>query len=350
MPPSDRIIFSVMASALLHTVCAASYFPRYWPENSPASVTVIGSAFRNSASYSLSLGGSPCADVLVLSENELVCTTSQTSGTDMALGNFSQSIPPRVIVDLSKQLGIKTPPFGQAWKFSFLPATSEIVFNLNCRMKDGKVLVNENSGFLECSSIDISDWGQGSVSYKFLYSSLPLALSLADPELITRITSDAFAAKLTIKILTAPGSSGDGAAAAKKLVEMFASGQFHAKFGRIFNSVYGRSLLLDVLLKRIFCFCFVNVLMRLSRVYGGQKTPLKLSGLDETLPGEHIFLIYLGSLALVVVLWWGLRWYKRHMKGSNLKKEQRQKDSVSKKSDADADDATAGNAKPSRSV
>ncbi len=35
------------------------------------------------------------------------------------------------------------------------------------------------------------------------------------------------------------------------------------------------------------------------RVYNGQKTELKLSGLDETMPGTHIFLIYLACLALV---------------------------------------------------
>jgi hypothetical protein len=146
------------------------------------------------------------------------------------------NIPPRAIVSLSNQLGIQTPPFGDAWKLSYLQASSEIVLNLNCRMRDGKVLINELSGSLECSSIDISDWRSNSAASQFLYSSLPRALSLSDPELVLRVSSSAATAKLTIKFLSV-ASAASADATAQKLELMFVSGQFHSIFGRIVNSM-----------------------------------------------------------------------------------------------------------------
>lgn len=207
----------------------------------------------------------------------------------MAVSYSAGSIPPRAMVELSSQLGIQTPPFGDAWKLTFLPASSDIVFNLNCRMKDGKVLINQLSGSLECSSIDVNDWGQTSASFKFLYAALPRALSLSDAELVLRVSANAEAAKLTIKFLK--DSSGGGDAATQKLKEMFADGQFHKSFGRIISSM----------------------------VYGGQKTDLKLSGLDESMPGTHIFLIYLGCLASVFLSWHGVLWYRQHTKDPQAK-------------------------------
>ncbi len=243
----------------------------------------------------------------------------------MAVSYSAGSIPPRAMLELSSQLGIQTPPFGDAWKLTFLPASSDIVFNLNCRMKDGKVLINQLSGSLECSSIDVNDWGQTSASFKFLYAALPRALSLSDAELVLRVSANAEAAKLTIKFLK--DSSGGGDAAAQKLKEMFADGQFHKSFGRIISSMccppppspslYSHSQGLTTLLN--FCSVTRVDLTRFCRVYGGQKTDLKLSGLDESMPGTHIFLIYLGCLASVFLSWHGVLWYRQHTKDPQAK-------------------------------
>jgi hypothetical protein len=239
----NRLSLTLLCVAALHQTASAavsSYFPRYWSQQSPATVTIIGSGFSFPSSFSgLSFGGAACASENVLSDAQVVCTTSQTSGTALTASFSGGNIPPRVMVELSNQLGIQTPPFGDAWKLSFLPATSDIVLNLNCRMQDGKVIKNANSGSLECSSIDVTDWAKGSSAYNFLYNKLPKLLSVGDPELILRVSEDASRAKLTIRFLTAPGSSssGDGAAAAQKLQQMFGNGQFHSSIGRLFSSM-----------------------------------------------------------------------------------------------------------------
>lgn len=56
------------------------------------------------------------------------------------------------------------------------------------------------------------------------------------------------------------------------------------------------------------------LLTRLLRVYNGVTTNLKLSGLDETFPGMHIFLIYLGCLVAVFLSWMGMVWFKQRNK------------------------------------
>jgi hypothetical protein len=236
MPPRHFSIALACAAALLQAASAAHYFPRYWPENSPASITIVGSGFQNPSAYAgLSVGGAACSSITMLSDSEVVCISTQMSGSGMTVSYHAGNIPPRAMVELSNQLGIQIPPFSDAWKLVFLPASADIVLNLNCRMKDGKVIINELSGFLECSSVDVNDWAQRSAAFKFLYTSLPRALSLNDPELAFRVSANAAAAKLSIKILQ--DASSGGAAAALKLREMFASGQFHASFGRIFNSM-----------------------------------------------------------------------------------------------------------------
>jgi hypothetical protein len=241
MPPRHFPILMACAAALLQAASAAHYFPRYWPENSPASITIVGSGFQNPSAYAgLSVGGAACSSITALSDSEVVCTSTQMSGSGMAVSYSAGNIPPRAMVELSNQLGIQVPPFGDAWKLAFLPASAAVVLNLNCRMKDGKVIVNELSGFLECSSVDVNDWAQRSAAFKFLYTKLPSALSLNDPELAFRVSANAAAAKLTIRFLQ--DSSSGGAAAALKLRDMFATGQFHQAFGRIFNSMYVRFL------------------------------------------------------------------------------------------------------------
>ncbi len=235
--PQRRVFFNVVCAALLQTASATFYFPRYWPVDSPASVTIVGSGFSNPSAYAgLSVGGAACASVAAASDTEVVCVAPQATGAGLAVSYQAGNIPPRAIVSLANQLGIQTPPFGDAWKLSYLHASSEIVFNLNCRMRDGKVLINELSGSLECSSIDVSNWGPNSNAFKFLYSSLPRALSLSDPELVLRVSSSAATARLTIKFLSAADAA-SADAVAQKLKLMFGSGQFHSVFGRIVNSM-----------------------------------------------------------------------------------------------------------------
>jgi len=179
-----------------------------------------------------------------------VCITSQTSGAGFSIGySFllgTQAttnvtfIPPRAVVELANELGIQTPPFGDAWKHSFLPSSSDVVFSLNCRLKDGKVIINELSGKAECSSIDVNDWGRSSLAHKFLHSSLPKFL-------VTQRLRSAFftyhptlrLAKLTVRFLKDPGSqsSSSGDFTAQKLQQMFANGRFHMSFGRIITSM-----------------------------------------------------------------------------------------------------------------
>ncbi len=240
---------ALFQSLSAHASNATYYFPRYWPENSPASVTIVGSGFKTSAmsSIGVSVGGVACAVIAIRSDSELVCTTSQTSGTGFSISYsfvagaqaVTAFIPPRVVVELANELGIQTPPFGDAWKHSFLLPSAVVVFNLNCRLKDGKVIINELSGNYECSSIDISNWQRESLAYKFLYLSLPKALSLRDSECVLRVSSDALTAKLTVIFLKEPGSlpTSGGDVAARLLQQMFANGQFHMFFGRIINSM-----------------------------------------------------------------------------------------------------------------
>jgi hypothetical protein len=54
-------------------------------------------------------------------------------------------------------------------------------------------------------------------------------------------------------------------------------------------------------------------------VLDGQKTELKLSGLDESVPGTHIFLIYLGCLAFVFLSRHALLWYQQRTKDPQKK-------------------------------
>ena len=232
------------------------YFPRFWPESSPASVTIVGAGFQASPNSSIAVTVGGCAVITVMSDAELVCITTRTSGTGFSIGySFLLAtqaatnvtfIPPRAVVELANELAIKTPPLGDAWKHSFLPASSDIVFSLNCRLNDGKVIINEVSGKAECSSIDVNDWGRSSLAYKFLYSSLPKFLSLSDSECVFRVSSDATTAKLTIRFLKDPGSqtSSSGDVTAQTLQQMFAYGQFHMSFGRIITSMYTPSLCL----------------------------------------------------------------------------------------------------------
>jgi hypothetical protein len=334
MPPNQLSLTLLCAAALTQAALGAvsSYFPRFWSQNSPATITIVGSGFSSASAYSgLSFGASSCASTSVVSDAQVVCTTSQTSGTLLAATFSGGNIPPRAMVDLSSQLGIQTPPFGDSWKLSFLPATSDIVLNLNCRMKDGKVIRNSNSESLECSSIDVNDWALGSGAYKFLYTNLPNLLSLGDPELVLRVSADALRAKLTIRFLTAPGStsSSDGAAAAKSLQQMFASGRFHSSFGRIFNSMCCPPTPSFTLYRVFFLLKLVAHVLRAPhlprREYNGATTDLKLSGLDETLPGLHIFLIYLGCLGAVFLSWTGATWIKRRNKDPKQKEEKQKK-------------------------
>jgi hypothetical protein len=237
MPLRQLAIIAACFAVLFQTVSAVYYFPRFWPANSPASVTIVGAGFSSPGSYAgLSVGGSACASITPISDSEVVCVAAQSSGSGLAVSYNAGNIPPRAMVMLSNQLGIQTPPFGDAWKLSFFPATSDIVFNLNCRMRDGKVLVNELSGSLECSSIDVSNWGQASSAFTFLYTSLPRALALSDAELVLRVSASAGAAKLTVRFLS-QSSAGGADATAQRLRLMFANGEFHASFGRIFNSM-----------------------------------------------------------------------------------------------------------------
>jgi len=55
------------------------------------------------------------------------------------------------------------------------------------------------------------------------------------------------------------------------------------------------------------------------RVYLDKKTSLKLSGLDETMPGTHIVLIYLGCLAAVFLLRQFFSWYQLRAKDPQRK-------------------------------
>ena len=305
------------------TASLSYYFPRFWPQGSPASVTIAGSGFTASPPQSLgvTLGGAACAVISVLSDSEFVCITSQTAGTGFGVGYVNligpqastnvTFIPPRAVVELASELRIQTPPFGVAWMHSFLPASSDIVFNLNCRLKDGKVIINDLSGNAECSSIDVNDWGRSSLAYKFLYSSLPKFLSLSDSEYVLRVSSDAAIAKLTIRFL-GPQSSSDGDVAAQKLQQAFTNGQFHMSFGRIITSMCSPSLRLRLLPSCTFFTRFI-------RVYLDKKTSLKLSGLDETVPGTHIFLIYLGCLAAVFLLRQFFAWYQLRAKDPKRK-------------------------------
>ncbi len=78
------------------------------------------------------------------------------------------------------------------------------------------------------------------------------------------------------------------------------------------------------------------------RLYKGQKTDLKLSGLDETLPGTHIFLIYLGCLALVFLSRRALQWHRQRSKDpqkTHLKEER--KIAMAKKNTPDKDSAAS---------
>lgn len=237
MPPRQLAVVAACFAVLFQTVSAVYYFPRFWPANSPASVTIVGAGFNSPSSYAgLSLGGAACASVTAISDSEVVCVAAQSSGSGLAVSYHAGNIPPRTMVMLANRLGIQTPPFGDAWKLSFLPATTDIVFHLNCRMRNGKVLVNELSGSLECSSIDVSNWGQTSTAFAFLYTSLPRALSLSDAELVLRVSSSAATAKLTVRFLSQSSASGADATA-QRLRQMFANGDFHASFGRIFNSM-----------------------------------------------------------------------------------------------------------------
>jgi len=219
----------------------------------------VGAGFQASPNSSIGLTVGGCAVITVLSDAELVCITSQTSGAGFSIGySFllgTQAttnvtfIPPRAVVELANELGIQTPPLGDAWKHSFLPSSSDVVFSLNCRLKDGKVIINELSGKAECSSIDVNDWGRSSLAYKFLHSSLPKFLSLSDSECVFHVSSDATTAKLTVRFLKDPGSqsSSSGDFTAQKLQQMFANGRFHMSFGRIITSMYTPSLCLRLL-------------------------------------------------------------------------------------------------------
>jgi hypothetical protein len=321
-------------------VSLSYYYPRFWPQGSVASVTIVGSGFTALPPQSLgvTVGDTACAAISVRSDSEFVCTTSQTYGTGLGVGYINligthantnvTYIPPRAVVDLARQLGIQTPPFGDAWKHSFLPSSSDVVFNLNCRLKDGKVIINELSGNAECSSIDVNDWERSSLAHKFLYSSLPKFLSLGDSEHVLRVSSDSATAKLTVRFLGSQSSSG-GDFAAQKLQQMFANGQFHLSFGRIITSMCTPSLHLRLLPSCTFFTRFI-------RVYLDKKTALKLSGLDETLPGTHIFLIYLGCLAAVFLLRQFFTFYQLRAKDPQRKLlKQNKKAELAKKNEAD---------------
>jgi hypothetical protein len=74
---------------------------------------------------------------------------------------------------------------------------------------------------------------------------------------VLRVSASAETAKLTIKFLQ--HSSGGGDAAAQKLKEMFASGQFHTLFGRIMSSMCGPRTLTRSLLSRLFFIPILNI-------------------------------------------------------------------------------------------
>jgi hypothetical protein len=68
---------------------------------------------------------------------------------------------------------------------------------------------------------------------------------------------------------------------------------------------------------------------------------LKLSGLDETLPGTHIFLIYLGCLAFVFISRHALQWYRRRSKDPRKKELKEQNKIAMAKKKTPEDDSSA---------
>jgi hypothetical protein len=69
----------------------------------------------------------------------------------------------------------------------------------------------------------------------------------------------------------------------------------------------------------------LTALTHCCRVHGGQKTDLKLSGLDETMPGTYIFLIYLGCLSIVFLSWHAFAWYRQRTKDPEKKAKKLEK-------------------------